>query len=412
MNSLFLSLFFKAPRTSSIYRRAVLMLLGAVMLFSATAQAQNTYNWVGAPGANWAAPSSWKGFTVLNQLIVSRATPTATDILIFDGMSASVNMGAEEALVGNSYNAGKLRFINGANVTFNVTTSNNTATVRNINIGGGPSDGLVVAAGSSLSVLGTGADGNSSSANLNIILSGTTATIAGAVTFTGIGGSNATITHKIQGPAGSINFVNGGSLTTTGDKLVGTPFGTTANTATFFTGSTLRQEAGDDPYGPAAFISGSTYRYVAGNFGSFAAARTYGNLDFANAGSKTISGAVALTVLNDLTISGATSITSTLNNSTTIGGNLSIAQNASLAFSPTGTTNRSLVFNGSSPQTIVGPGSLNFNENAILEVNNGSVSGLTLSVPLAITEAIRFTAGLLNTTSANPLSVLVSTRMI
>ena len=370
---------------------AGLLLGGAI-----TARAQTSYYWVGGSNGSWSVAANWNTSPAGSGS--ARSTAAATDVLIFDGGTPVVTLDA-----GATGTIGRLRLVNNAAATFTIGTTNNVSTVRNLTIG----TNLLVESGSALQVVGTGEAGSFSAANLNLILApGATASIAGAVTFSGVGGnSNASVTHQFQGAtAGSVQFTNGGSLTTTGPTLQGSPFQATPGLAVFGAGSTFQQEAAADPYGPATFVAGSTFRFVGGALSPVSAPRTYGNLEFRNSSAQTLSGTAALTVLNQLSATGSAAATIATSGTTSIGGD--VVANAPLSFAPTATS--TLVFNGSAGQTVRGTVAPTFGPNALLELNN-SGAGLTLNQPITVQRGLRLTRGLLNTSaSAGLLTMPVS----
>ncbi|MDO7854335.1 T9SS type A sorting domain-containing protein [Hymenobacter convexus] len=409
-------------------KTAILFLCG-LLFFSAAAQAQSaTYYWQGANGtsANWATAASWN--TVPTGGGLTRLTQLDSDILIIQGGTTaspkivSVNFGSSGTTSSQSIG----RLILRGNVELHVPTANNAATFKNITITGralltGTSfdetttaiDDLVAESGSTVKVIGDGANGNNNTrSNLNFLMGtntgpfpNATANIAGALTFTNASSSNGNglVTHTFQGAtAGTVRFVSGGSLSIvyagSGDAYTGASFSGATGLAVFESGATLNQEVASDNYGPVSFLAGSTFQYRGGSFGPLTTDRTYGNLEFAG-GTATASGAQTLTVLNDLTMTAGVFNDNLTGGSTGTGtvlqGNL-LANGGTLNFTPSGGAGR-VGFNGSSLQTISGAGTLNFGVNAHVQMNNSA--GLTLQRSAQVNGLLILTTGIINTTS-------------
>ncbi|MEL5996504.1 T9SS type A sorting domain-containing protein [Hymenobacter segetis] len=374
--------------------KAALLLISFLLLLSATAQAQNTYYWRGAVGANWSTSTSWN--TAANGTGTARTTRNSGDVLIFNGGSPVVTMDLSETIK-------QLSFTNNTAATLNTTTD----ATRTITLGGGTGEDFVVAAGSSLAVVGVVSD-NDDAAVIFQLNNSVTASIAGAVTFTssgGNGGSNAL--HEFRGGEGSVHFTNGGSLIATG-RMNGDSFGTTAGMAVFEAGATYQQNGSnaDDPYGPATFLDGSTYRYLTGSFGgtTLTVNRAYGNLSYESSSDRTIGGLMNLLIRNNLTLSGTGNLSLNARNTdgTSIGGNISITNNSALLnFDPSST--RPVTLNGTTAKTVSGVGALVLGDNAQLEIDNPA--GVTLMRPITVESGLILTNGLL-TTSATALLTL------
>ncbi|WP_460616307.1 T9SS type A sorting domain-containing protein [Hymenobacter ruber] len=374
--------------------KVALVLISFMLLLSATAQAQNTYYWRGAAGANWSASTSWN--TLANGTGTARTSRNTGDVLIFSGGSSTATMDLTETIK-------QLSFRNNATVTLNTTQD----ATRSITLGGGTGDDFVVDAGSSLTVVGVVSDFDDAAINF-ILNTGVTASIAGGVTFTSSGGnSSSNAFHEFRGGAGSVHFVNGGGLFVTG-RMNGDSFGSTTGMAVFEAGSTYQQNASnsDDPYGPATFQDGSTYRYINGSFGgtNLAVDRTYGNLVYETANDRTIGGDIKLLIRNNLTLSstGNLSLNARDTDGTSIGGNISITNNnAVLSFDPSST--RPVTLSGTTAKTVSGVGTMIFGEDAQLEIDNPA--GVTLTRPITLERGLILTNGLL-TTSATALLTL------
>lgn len=390
-------------RPGSLVAGVIFLLLSGAMLLAAPAQAQATYYWRGASsGAVWTAATSWcTSATATVTPVNRRETPHFGDVLIFSGGSPNVTVDIDNQSVT------RLKFINNTKAKLSIISTGST--VRNITVAGDATDeDLIISSGSTVTVTGTGTSSTTTlnTANLNFIMGASaTASIAGDVTFTSSsGGTKTVITHQFQGPtAGAVRFTNGGSLTTDGTKFDGVPFGATAGLAVFATGSTFEQQAGDDPYGPAAFEAGSTFTFVDGTFGPLTAARTYGNLDFQNQNPVTLAGAFGLNILNNLSKTQSANKTVNINLTgagTTVGGNLLVKDGGQLNFVPptasllnvAGTTtvsNGTLAFSPAVTGTATFSGNVTVNENSTLTFG-GAVANVNLLRNLKNDETLNF----------------------
>jgi hypothetical protein len=376
--------------------KAALLLISFLLLLSAPAQAQKTYYWRGASGAMWSASTSWNTAADGSGTARTAAARNIGDVLIFSGGSPTVTMDLSETIK-------QLFFMGNAAVTLNTTQD----ATRTITLGGGTDADLVVAALTSLTVVGVVSNNNDAAVNF-VLNNNVTASIAGTVTFTSSGSTNGSNAyHEFRGGEGSVHFTNGGSLVVTG-RMNGDSFGTTAGMAVFETGATYQQNAvnSDDPYGPATFADGSTYRYLTGGFGgtTLTVDRAYGNLSYETTNDCTIGGFMNLLIRNNLTLSssGNLSLNARDTDGTSIGGNISITNNsAMLNFDPSST--RPVTLNGTAAKTVSGVGVLVFGENAQLEIDNPA--GVTLTRPVTVESGLLLTRGVL-TTSATALLTL------
>jgi uncharacterized repeat protein (TIGR02543 family) len=330
------------------------LLVGVALAFlPATALAQTTYTWNVASGS-WATAASWTP---------SRTTPSASDILVFNGSTFAT------ATVTNvpTQTIGRLRIINGANVTMSAASS------VTLTITGGATPNLDIVAGT-LTLAGTQA--------IMLTLGSTaTANIAGNITLS-------TSTHQLLSPtAGAIQFVSGGSMTT-GTGYTGSPFGTTgtAGVAVFNSGATYTHNAGNNPFGLAApnarvvFNTGSTVVYRTSS-GFSADGRTYGNLTLQNNISVSSSGANSFQ-FQTLNIESGSSFTHTGSSASSIivKGDILVAGTGNLMLnSGTG----GVQVNGGITQTVGGggTGTVTFGGNATV------ASGTTLQVNRALTSS-------------------------
>ena len=428
--------------------KTVFLLLSALLLWSATAQAQTTYYWRGTTGSSWNSGTNWN--TIPAGGGTTRTTPLSTDVLVFDGAAQGavfpvpiiVDYGNGSAPINQEIS--QLRIINKAAITLAGPTNANDGSILSIS-GGTASlnkDDFFVDALSSLKII---ASGNTQNRFLLIkIGTGKKGLVTGKITFDA---SSQTYSRLVPADAGSLIF-SGNNATFTAATVNGSPFGTTgANSLTtsngsalplaftdvtvsgsviFQPGTTYVQSDGLTPFstGPSpvtVFKSTSRYSYNGGTFATVG--QTYGYLEFAGgtAVSPTVNGTQQMVVLNDLTMTSGTAnlnLTSPTTGTTTgtstgttapvsIGGNLN-ANGGILNFSPT--SGSTVAFNSPiSPataavtQTINGIGTLNFNSPSIFEINNEA--GLTLNRPITVNGGLRFTLGLLNTTTTNLLSL-------
>ena len=374
----------------------LLLLLGTI----GTARAQTTYYWRGAAGANFTAAASWN--TSPTGAGTNRSPALATDVLIFDGGAPVVTMNSGQSIA-------RLKFMNNTSVTLN-SSSNMTNTIT-IN-GDATDDDLIVESGSAVALTAIG----TSLSMAGVVLSlGAAATgrVAGTITLTNTlpNASAPNSTDKLSSATdNALRFVAGGQLNI---------FGTIGSTAfsgipVFEAGSTLEQNAVSSSdisaVGSALYRSGSTFRYIDGSFGSAALTtdRTFGNLEYASVAGRTIGGALNLTILNNLTLTGSGSLVISARGNagtsaigTLIGGNISIANPAAtLTFSPSTAIPNvpKVAFNGTTAQTIGNAGILTFGPNAKLEINNPA--GVTLLSDLTIANDLLLISGLLTTGAA------------
>ncbi|MBH8558490.1 T9SS type A sorting domain-containing protein [Hymenobacter negativus] len=356
----------------------------------------------------------------------------STDILIIQGGTSaspkivSVNFGSTGTTSSQSIG----RLILRGYTELHVPTANSSATIKNLTItgsgqlaGAAPDetttaiDDLVAESGSSVQVIGDGANGNNNTrSNLNFILGtnsgpfpNATGYFAGALTFTNATSSNGNglVTHTIQGAtAGTVRFVNGSTFTIayagSGDSYTGASVSGPNGLVTFESGSFMDQRTASDNYGPVLFQAGSTYQYYGGTFGPLTTDRTYGNLTFANnATNATLAGGFYLTILNSLSkIAGSTSVVNISTAYTLIGGDI-INYAGTLNFVPN--VGGAVTFNGTTPQAISGSFAPVFGANAAVTMNNAQ--GLTLNLPVTIANSLNLTNGLINTTGTTVLTL-------
>ncbi|MCA8831426.1 beta strand repeat-containing protein [Hymenobacter pini] len=383
-----------------------------------------TLKWVGTAGALITASTSWVVVDPVSYQPTGAGNqaPTAADALVFDGaQTPTVSVQTTAA----DFNISQLFLINNVSASFIAPSNGNgdgTIILTN-NISG---DDLIVSAGSSLTLSSTASTTNRyTTLKLN---TGATAAIAGTVTLTGNGNGSPLPQRLIAASSSAIQVQNGGSIVAS--NIIGYPFGTTgtiptgnnntnsdvastAGSVVFNSGATFRQVTGGEPFGNgstgiAVFNSGSTYIYSGGTFSSVG--QQYGNLQLL--ATATVAGTANLTILNDLTVTGATVNLNVVGTGTmagtSIGGNVFINSNATptagtLNFAPASASN--VIFNGTAAQSVggigtgSGSGTLTFGGNARLVINNtsGTTTGVTLLKPLTVAAGLTLTNGVLTT---------------
>lgn len=331
------------------------------------------YTWSGGNGS-WAIPGNWTP---------ARAVPTTGDILQF-------NDGATVTVTGVPTQTISQLLVTG-NTSVNLQGASNPVTLT---IAGGTGTDLSVSAGSNLNL-------NVATNVTNLVLStGATGVITGNMTFT-------SAAHKLDAAdANGITF-NSPAVFTQGSGCAGNVFTNagTANAIVFASGSTFVQNAGSNPFGLASpaskviFQTGSLFRFQQNAAPSFSA-RTYANFEvnFPTFNQSATGG--SLVQFDNITIADGT-LNLNLTGGISIRGNLSVATGEVLTFSPAIAS--TVYFDGATSQTITNNGTLTFSPNATLEVINAQ--GVSLNTPLTIGGPIYMTTGVLNTTTANVLTI-------
>ena len=379
--------------------KATLSLL-LLLLVAASAQAQMTYYWRGAAGANFTKTAdNWSTSPTAPVTTTNRRnTEVNTDVLIFDGGSPVVTMNSGQTIA-------RLKFINNTSVTLN--SANNSLNTIIIN-GDATDDDLILESGSSATMVATGTSPSKAGVVLEL-RAGATGKVAGIITLTNTAPNGPLSADKLVcATDNSLRFIAGGQLTILG-SINSTAF---SGVPIFEAGSTLELNAPDASdlggVSSADYRSGSTFRFISGAFGTATGTtnRTFGNLEYASASFSLLGDAMNLTVLNNLSVTGAGALTLyTRGNAvgptgTLIGGNLSVSSGATLNFTPTGSAPNMprVTFNGTTPQTISNAGTILFGTNAKLEINNPA--GVTLQNDLTIANDLLLTNGLLTTGAA------------
>ncbi|PYS23626.1 MAG: hypothetical protein DMF72_08740 [Acidobacteria bacterium] len=341
-----------------------------------------TYTWIGGTlgaATDWTVGTNWNP---------TRVSPSASDVLIFDGNSTPsptvTNVPMQEIAV--------LRLQNNSVAVTLSASGTNTLTIS-----GATGNDLSIPSGTSLTVSGTNALTIALSAGSAANVDNSTSGIRGSVSL--LQGA-----HRLTGAsASSIVFktnsssFSAGSVVTTG--FTGNPFGTGTNGSVVFdAGSNGFFNEGGDPFG------GDGHKVAVFNFNStawFNAAsalscsnpassegRSYGNLVLDNqaggSATYTCAGALPLTVLNNLSINSSRTFTL----SSSAGGDLILDGN----FSDDGTfapNSRTVNFNGGATlQTITkSSGTESFFDVFISETTGGKIQLLS---PLAINGQLNF----------------------
>ncbi len=332
-----------------------------------------TYVWIGLNG-DWQVPTNW---------LPVRSFPATNDSLLFT--SASLNDIITNVPTQTVGYIGASLF---TGTTLQAAASGNTLTIGDL---AGPD--FFVEAGSSFNI-------NTANALALNLVTGATAIINGAMTFTAGG-------HKIAAAdAGAIVF-NSGAVFTAGTGFTGNAFGTvTANSAIFSSGSIYRHISGGNPFFLAqpssvvVFQTGSLYKQESILTPSVSG-RVYANFEVVAPSLFPISASGAsLLKMDNLTVTNG-SITFSMTGGFDLKGNVSVAAGDTLHFTPASAA--SLNFNGTTAQSISNAGTLTFSANQDVVMNNAA--GLTLNAPVTLSRILTFTSGLINTTATNLLTL-------
>jgi hypothetical protein len=359
---------------------------------SIVAQGQ-TYTWNRTDSADFQVASNWTP---------DRTTPAATDVLVFSNGAANTI----------AYNM-PTQTIAGFQVTGNTNLKlyNTFAGAVTISIAGGTAPNLQVAAGSTLTFSATAAT-NTILMNLG---AGTTGIIGGTFTFT----STVTATgHRLQAvDASAITFQNG-AVFNYGPFAGGGAFGggtgvSGLNSIVFQSGSkfVFRSIAnGSNPFAATApnsvvvFQSGSTYEHQSNLSPSFSG-RTYANfvMNFAG-GNVSVIGGNTLNI-QDITVTDGTfnlNMTGRVN----ITGNIFVASGKTMTITPASNPTDSLVFNGTSQQSIGGTGTFTITNTVTIQnkVVLNNAAGLVLNKNVTIPGTLVMLSGNI-TTGANTLTL-------
>ena len=379
-----------------------------------TLAAPPTYYWVGGTTATaWNSANVWS--TTKGGTGIASYTPSATDILIFDG--SNIGGGATGAIQtwgsASSTTIGQIILQNGANVSLTPSPSG----VKTYIIGGLFGTDLIVGSGCTLTTDAT----NTTTID---IASGATASISGnlvlgPVTFAG---------HTFQASdAGAVQFNSGAVVTINGNSGT-SPFGTsasspygTAGSIVFNSGSKLIWNKSGDVFGGnniVTFNNGSLFYIV---YNAAAAqlimdGHTFANIEVNNTGTTTSNGGTSGFTCQSLKVDGASKFTVGSTGGTCNYGTITIDAAATLTLNtaPTGTFNNSgtvnyayspvtlpasiggtVGFTGASAQSVSTTGTSNVSS---LTINN--TAGVTQSGTLNIAGTLTLTNGNFNVSGA------------
>ncbi|HEX2683353.1 MAG TPA: T9SS type A sorting domain-containing protein, partial [Ferruginibacter sp.] len=334
------------------------------------------YVWVGLNGdwqvaANWAPP---------------RLFPATNDSLLFTSASLNdiiTNVPTQTVgYIGASLLTG---------TTLQAAANGNVLTIGNL---AGPD--FYVEAGSSFNI-------NTANALTLNLVSGATASISGNMTYSAG-------PHKLTAAdAGAITFNNGSSFTA-GTGFSSNAFGVSptavANSVIFASGSTYRHISGGNPFAltqPASavvFQTGSLFK-LESILTPSVSGRTYANFELDAPSLSPISASGSgLLKMDNLTITNG-SIAFSMTGGFELKGNVVVTSGDTLRFAPASAA--TLTLNGTTPQSISNSGTLTFGNNQKVNMNNAA--GLTLNSPIALYDSLTFTAGIINTSAVNLLTM-------
>jgi uncharacterized protein len=346
-----------------------LILVMVISFLSLTQPVQavgTTYTWIATGSAAWVTSTNWSP---------TRTTPTATDILQFNGAGTVTVTGIP------TETDAQLLVSNNTTVNLQAGAANTTLTIA-----GDAGTDLSVANGSSLNMNG---------GNVLTLLVGTGATgsISGSMTCSGAQ------SRLNANDASGITF-NSGAIFTQASGCIGNVFTAagTANAIVFASGSSFVQQTGANPFALTApnskvvFQTGSLFLFQQNAAPSFSG-RTYANFEINFAAySQTSTGGGAFTADNFTITAGVAHLQLT---NITIKGNISVASGQTLDFNPTGTA--TVTLGGSSTQTISGAGTLTFNSNANINVTN--TNGIILQKDITINGTLTLGGDITTTTT-------------
>ena len=349
--------------TNINYMKKTLLILSFALLTFIT-YSQPTYYWIGGNGtaSNVSFTSASKWNTALDGSGTTRATSTATDVLIVDGTNVggtTPTTGAVVATVGST-NFGQLILRNNAALTL-VRPSTGTGTIT-VNGDGTSADDLLVDAGCTLTV-GV-ADSVVTTSGNNLLLSATaTGKISGSLNLSR-GACRVTASNPAAG--GSL-FFESGSVCRTNTQITYYPFGSSSGVpkaVVFNSGSKLIYVEGNCPfttsstYYPVVFQPGSSFR-VETSIPSTTFAVTSSNLFSTRIFSNVEIGANANVTgdffynIDNLTIEQGSSFYLKSSGASPISGN--IINNGTFG-SVAGFTSSNLLMKGITPQSVGGTG--------------------------------------------------------
>lgn len=348
----------------------------------------------GPPTYVWNRTDS-SDFQVSTNWTPNRTTPSATDVLVFsNGAANTIAYNVPTQTIGalSVLNNTSVRFYSGAAIT--------------LTVGGGTNPVFSVAAGSTFSA-------NASSATNAIVINlttGSTGSIAGTLSMLSNTGSPA---HRFQSPDASSVTFSSGSVCICGPNFSGSMFGAgTApsglNSIIFQNGSRFIARGGSNPFGAGqpnsvvTFQSGSTFDCQI--TGPAFSGRTYANYEQNIAGTVTATGGATSTIENIIVNDGTFNYNMT--GRVNIKGSITIASGKTMNIAPATNPTDSLVFNGTSQQSISGAGSFTITNTISIQnkVVLNNAAGLVLNKNVTIPGTLVLLSGNIST-GANTLTL-------
>lgn len=334
------------------------------------------YVWIGMNG-DWQVPANWAP---------ARLFPATNDSLLFT--SASVN-----DIITNvpTQTVGYIGASLLTGTTLQASAPGNTLTIGNLT-----GTDFFVEAGSSFNI-------NTANALTLNVVTGATASISGNMTFEAG-------THKLTAADANAVTFNSGAIFTAGTGFTSNAFGVnptaTANSVIFAGGSTYRQISGSNPFAlnqPLAvvvFQTGSLFK-LESNLTPSVSGRSYANFELDAPASVISASGTGLLRMDNVTITNGNMSFGMTTAGFELRGNVSVAAGGILNFAPASAG--MLTFKGSSAQSISNAGSLTFGANQNVTIDNAA--SLTLNTPVTLSGSLIFTAGNINSTTTNLLTL-------
>lgn len=365
---------------------------GMTGTINAAAGGPITYAWNRTDSADFQVATNWTP---------TRTTPDTDDILVFNnGATNTIAYNVPTQTLGSIIiqSLTTVKFYSGAAII--------------LTVGGGLNPVFQIEAGSTL-VASASAAANAIVINL---VTGSTASISGNFTMSGAG----TTAHRLQSPDASSVTFNSGAICTFGPSVGGNIFGIGAapsslNSVIFASGSRYVARGGSNPFGagqPSSvciFQSGSTFdaQIISPAFSG----RTYANYEQNFAGTVTATGSSSSTIEN-ITINDGT-FNYNMTGRSNIKGNITIASGKTMNIAPLSNPSDSLVFNGTTQQSISGAGTFNITNTLTIQnkVVLNNAAGLVLDKDVTIPGTLVLLSGNI-TTGANTLRLGTNTLIL
>jgi hypothetical protein len=344
----------------------------AFLCLSNMAQSQTTYYWVGGLNSSYNTSTNWN--SNLNGSGVSRTTPVATDILIFDGSNVGGTVpttGRVTATITGSTNyCAQLKCINGARINIGRSSAGSATII--INGDATLNDDLVVGAIDTLTLGGTSQTSALFNYDVNIQLAtGSTppsGLISGTLYLSPLLSNVHTRSYITTTSGTSLIFANGSSCYINDSTTTSGFNSSIINTILFKSGASLYYYSGRSPIGNNSstqftnFELGSNIYYRGSNVqytdnlpygsSSWNGNKNYANIFIQNGSTFTSDGTFYR--IEGLTIdNGCTFITHT-SGATPLLGNLVV--NGTYRYPVAGSTNNLVIAGNNTPQTISGTG--------------------------------------------------------